>query len=52
MLRKLLNDYKSNGKITDPDVLKTFGNNELFNKNGGLQIPIIKADTTDIIYRQ
>jgi hypothetical protein len=52
MLRKLLNDYKSNGKITDPDVIKTFENNGIFNKNGDLQIPIIKADTSDIIYRQ
>ena len=52
MLRKMLNDYKENGKITTSEVSKTFGSNGLFDNNGILQIPIIKADSTDIIYNQ
>jgi len=52
MLRKMLNDYKENGRVTNPDVFKTFEENELFDKKGNLQIPIIKADSTDVIYSQ
>jgi len=52
MLRELLNDYKVNGKITKPAIFKEFAKNDLFNKNGELQIPVIKADSTDIIYLQ
>lgn len=52
MLRELLNDYKLNGKVTKPDIFKEFAKNDLFNKNGELQIPVIKADSTDIIYLQ
>jgi hypothetical protein len=51
-LGELLNDYKENGKITNPIVFKTFEANGLFNKTGELQIPIIKADSTDAIYNQ
>lgn len=52
MLRKMLNDYKENGRVTNPEVFKTFEGNELFDKKGNLQIPIIKADSTDVIYSQ
>ena len=52
MLRKMLNDYKENGRVINPEVFKTFEGNELFDKKGNLQIPIIKADSTDVIYSQ
>ena len=51
-LRIMLNDYKENGRVTNPVVFKTFEGNELFDKTGNLQIPIIKADSTDVIYSQ
>lgn len=52
MLSELLSDYKVNGKVTKPEVFHEFGKNDLFNKDGELQIPVIKADSTDIIYLQ
>lgn len=52
MLEMLLNDYKTNGKITKPEIIKEFTKNELFNKNGIIQIPVIKADSADVIYQQ
>lgn len=52
MLRKMLNDYQENGRVTNPEVIKTFAENELFDKKGNLQIPVIKADSTDVIYSQ
>jgi hypothetical protein len=52
MLRELLNDYKENAKVTKPEIYKEFVKNDLFNINGQLQIPVIKTDSTDIIYLQ
>lgn len=52
MLSELLNDYKVNGKVTKFGIFKEFAKNDLFNKDGELQIPVIKADSTDIIYLQ
>ncbi len=52
LLGEFLNDFKENGKITKAEILKEFENNGLFNKNGELQIPVFKADSTDIIYSQ
>jgi hypothetical protein len=52
MLRELLNDYKANGKVTKPEIFKEFAKNDLFNEDGELRIPVIKADSTDVIYCQ
>lgn len=52
ILRELLNDYRANGRITKPEVIKEFEKNDLFNKKGELQIPVIRADSSDVIYVQ
>jgi hypothetical protein len=52
LFKELLNDYKEKGRVTKPEVLKEFTKNELFDKEGILQIPLIKADSTDVIYSQ
>jgi hypothetical protein len=52
MLRELLNDYRMNGRITKPEVVREFAKNDLFTKDGTLHIPVIRADSSDIIYVQ
>ena len=52
MLRKFLNDYKLNGKVTKQEVFKAFEKNDLFNKSGELKIPVIKAERSNVIYTQ
>jgi len=51
MLEKLLIDYKELGKIVNPEVIKSFKENGLVNENGELLFPVIKADSTDVIYK-
>lgn len=50
ILRELLNDYSTNGKIIKAEVFKQFAKNDLFNKDGYLNIPVITAENSDLIY--
>lgn len=50
LLSAFLFDYIEHGKITQPAIFEEFAENDLFDENGELQIPIIKADSTDTIY--
>ena len=50
MLREFLNDYKENGKITKIETFKEFRDNNLFDKNGKIQIPVITKSDSDIVY--
>jgi len=52
MLREFLDDYKLNGRVTKPEIFKAFEKNDLFSKTGVLQIPVIKADSSNVIYMQ
>jgi len=52
LLKKMLKDYKENGIITDKEIIQTFSKNDLFNSSGELLIPIIKADSTDVLFNQ
>jgi hypothetical protein len=49
-LQKLLIDYKKQGKVTNPEVLEAFKENELFDHNGIIQIPVITENRSDSIY--
>jgi hypothetical protein len=50
MLREFLNDYKENGKITQIENFKKLRENNLFSKDGKIQIPVITENSSDIIY--
>ncbi|MFC2104661.1 hypothetical protein ACFLS4_04835 [Bacteroidota bacterium] len=52
LFKEILNDYKENGIVTKPEIFNEFRKNKFFNDKGELQIPIIKADSTDMIFVQ
>lgn len=52
LLKKMLKDYKENGKVTDKEILQTFEKNDFFDSSGKLLIPTIKADSTDMLFNQ
>lgn len=50
LLREFLNDYKENEKVTQMEHFKKFRENNFFNENGEIQVPIISKNSSDIIY--
>ena len=50
LLGNMLDEYNSLGIIKTNSIIEEFKENNIFDKNGKLQIPIIKSNNTDKIY--
>jgi ribulose 1,5-bisphosphate carboxylase large subunit-like protein len=52
MLKKMLNDYKNDKNISDPEVISSLNKYELFNEKGELLLPVIHANNANELYRK